>query len=140
MSILSDFFIADQSEALQYAGGEGVHESDRCQFRRITPLEAAAMLQIFRNAEDRIALLKEFVLISPREAEEWTMTVPHDMVESLASLDAGGTSTLAQKLAAATSEELGWPVGDFESVVVALSQLAQRAIASKKNMYLWNSL
>ncbi len=86
MSILSDFYIATEAEALQYDGGDGVPESDRCQYRRLTPLEIAGLLQVLRGQGDRIEMIGEFAPLTPEDAEEWTMSVPGNMVDSLSAL------------------------------------------------------
>ena len=140
MGILSDFFIAVGAEPPDYQGGTGVPEEDRCQFNRITPLEAAGMLAILRGVDDRMGLLGSFPLLTPEGAEEWTMSVPGDMVELLAKLDPGEYPRIAAAFAEVTAEELCWTAEDFEPVVAGLSALAKRAAASGKNMFLWNSL
>jgi hypothetical protein len=140
MGLLSDFFIASDHEATEYHGDEIPSEADRYQFKRITPLEAAAFLAAIRGVDDRIPLLDEFVLLTPEDAEEWTVTIPEDMTAGLAALQPQGIAELARELAHRTEEELGWTAEEFEPVVSALADLARRAQASGRRMYLWNCL
>ena len=98
------------------------------------------MLAVLRGGGDAIELIDEFVLLTPQEAEQWTMSVPRDMVEALAALDEQGVKATSEKLAEATVEELGWSAADFDPMLRELATLARRAIATHKSMYLWNCL
>lgn len=140
MSILSDFFIAEAGSVPSYDGGDGFVAQDKCQFRRITPLEASGMLAVLRGGIDRMQLLGEFELLTPQDAEEWTMSIPQDMVELLAAANQASMPFLAKSFAEVTSGELGWQEQDFMPVVEELSALAKRALDSGKAMFLWNCL
>jgi len=140
MSILSDFFIAEIGSIPNYEGGDGFASQDKCQLRRITPLEASGMLSVLRGGIDRMELFGEFELLTPQDAEEWTMSVPLDMVESLAALDEDSIPTTAKSFAEVTADELGWQEQDFVPVVTDLSALAKRALSSGKTIFLWNCL
>lgn len=140
MSILSDFFISDDPGVPTYDGGSEFPAEDRRQFRRITPLEAAGILTVLRGGGDQITILKEFPILTDEDAEAWIMRVPVDMASILASLDESQLSTVAQRCAEVTAEELGWGSNEFEEVVRELSDLARRAIETGKTMYLWNCL
>lgn len=140
MSILSDFFIADESATPVYDCGSEFPAEDRCQFKYITPLEAAGILSVLRGGGDRIEMLGDFPLLTPQDAEEWTMSVPAEMTSALAVLDDLQIPDIAQQCADVTAEELGWSSEDFEGVIKELCVLARRAIDSGKSMYLWNSL
>ena len=137
MSILSDFYIATEDQALNYDGGEGVPESDRCQFRRLTSLEVAGLLQVLRGDGDRVELMGEFERLTPEDAEEWTMSVPRDMVDSLASFSASDIPKVAGQWSDITKEELGWRPEDFETILTDLAALAQLAKKTGKRMYFW---
>ena len=140
MSMLSDFFLADNpADALAYHGGEGGAD-DRCEFKMITALEAAGMLAALRGGGDSVEYMAEFELLSEEEAEEWTMSVPGDMVTLLGELTDEQLRVTAAQAAKATEEELGWSGEDFEPVIVELRRLARRAINTGKRMFLWNSL
>ena len=138
MSILSDFFIAEGTDVPDYEGGEAVAAEDKLQLRRITSLEAAGMLAAIRGLSSRKGLSREFELLTEPEAEEWTFSVPSDMVEKLATIPKTEFGALAQAFAESTAEELGWQQADFLPVVEGLSDLSQRARESGKQMYLWN--
>jgi hypothetical protein len=140
MGILSDFFIADRTEKTEYDGGPDFHAEERCQFKSITPLEAAGILSVLRGGGDRLDMLDAFPLLTPEEAEQWTIGIPAEMTTALAAIDDLQIPSLAQKCADVTGEELGWSSKDFEDVLNRLRALARRAVASDKSMYLWNSL
>lgn len=140
MGILSDFFIADGSIVPDYQGGEAVDRSDKYQLKGITPLQAAQLLAVLRGQEYVVGMVREFKLVSPEEAEEWTMSVPQDMVHALAQIQGDQTAEIAAQFARATSEELEWSPNDFEPIVRELAALARRAMETGKSMYLWNSL
>lgn len=140
MGILSDFFLASRGAVPHYAGGRGLAPEDVCSGKRITPLEAGHMLAILRGGGDAVELCGAFELLTPEEADEWTMSVPDDMVDALAALDAAAITRAAEQLAVATSDELGWSPADFEPLLTKLAALGRRARAQGKAMYLWNSM
>jgi hypothetical protein len=106
----------------------------------MSPLECANLLAILRVAADAVELMDGFALITPQEAEEWTMTTPPAFVATLAAIPEDRIAAVASDFAAATQAELGWSAEDFEPVVKALSALARRAQETDRAMYLWNSL
>jgi hypothetical protein len=140
MGLLSDFFIADAIPVPNYDGGESIDEADKCQFKNLTPLQAAQFLAVLRDQSYVVELMNEFELVTPEDAEDWTMSVPDDMVASLAKLETANIGTIASRFADATSEELGWSPEDFVPIVSKLSELGRRAIATNKKMFLWNCL
>lgn len=140
MGMLSDFFIADEDAATNYDGGEAIPDSDKCQFKWISPLQAAQFLSVIRDQPYSVEMIGEFELITPQEAEDWTMRVPSDMVHALSELPPEEVPPLASKFATITSEELGWPPEDFVSVIQELSVLAKRAVESGNSMFLWNCI
>ena len=85
-------------------------------------------------------MVSEFTLVTPEDAEDWTMSVPQDMVDNLAAIQANQIPDVAAQFANATREELGWSPDDFIPVVTELAALARRAIETNKSMYLWNCL
>lgn len=140
MGLLSDFFIADATPVPNYDGGESVSDCDKCQFKNLTPLQAAQFLAVLRGQEYVIEMIREFELVTPEDADDWTMIVPDDMAIALAKIEGPGIADTAARFADVTSEELGWSPDDFVPIVSALSELAKRAIATQKKMYLWNCL
>jgi len=137
MSLLSDFFIATESDALAYDGDPDFPASDRVQLNRITPLEAAGLLEALRGGGDSIEMISEFPLLTPQDAEAWTMGVPEDFVTRLAELPESSVPEIAGSFADITIEELGWSAEDASSMVADLRMLARRA---KEVQNLWNSL
>lgn len=86
MGLLSDFFIADEARAQHYEGGQDFDDADKCSFKYITPLEGERFLAVLRGEPYSAKSGGKFELITPEEAEEWTMTVPDDMVALLAAI------------------------------------------------------
>jgi hypothetical protein len=138
MGLLSDFFIADETPAPDYQAGEAFDAADKCQFNDLSPLQAAQFLAVLRGRKYLVEMIREFKLVTAEDADDWTMTVPQDMVGALAALETPGIPNMASKFAEATHEELGWSPDEFVPIVLALSVLAQRAVAANKRMYLWN--
>ena len=117
MSILSDFFIADGSTVPNYNGGQDFDAADKCQFRRLTPLQAGQFLAVLRGEQYVDDMLSEFNLLTPEDAEEWTMSVPQETVAKLASIPDDQLPDVAHRFANATSEEPGWPPDEFVPVM-----------------------
>ena len=140
MSLLSDFFIATENDALTYDGDPAFPASDRVQLNRITPLEAAGLLEALRGGGDSIEMISEFPLLTPQDAEAWTMGVPEDFVTRLAELPESSVLDIAGSFADITVEELGWSAEDASSMVADLRMLARRAREVQKPIFLWNSL
>jgi hypothetical protein len=140
MGILSDFFVAETTTTPDYDGGPDFPAEDRCQFKSLTPLEAAGMLSVLRGGGDRIELLGAFHLLTPEDAEEWTMSIPEEMTAALATLTDSEIPDTAEKCAKMTAEELGWSSDQFEDILQQLRYLARRTVEGNKSMYLWNSL
>jgi len=140
MGLLSDFFIADASPVPKYDGGEAFEDSDKCQFKGLTPLQGGQFLAVLSGQEYAVDMISEFKLITPEDAEDWTMSVPQDFVTALAKLQPSEIPALAGKFAEATAEELGWSPEDFVPIIRDLSALARRALEKRKGMFLWNCL
>lgn len=139
MGILSDFFISETDTVPKYSGSANFASEDRCQFKSITPLEAAGILEVLTGT-DRFVALDKFQLLTPQDAEDWTMNVPGEMVKALAALDDSQLPNTAERCSEITAEELGWSPVDFLRVISQLRQLSRRAIDKDKSIYLWNSL
>lgn len=140
MGILSDFFIADRSTVPVYNGGEEFDEADKCQFKGLSPLQCAQFLAVLRDQEYCVSIVSEFRLVTPEDAEDWTMTVPQDMVDKLAALSVGQIAEVSAQFANATREELGWSPDDFVPIVTQLQALSRRALERDKSLYLWNCI
>ena len=140
MGILSDFFIAETGKVPDYLGSSDFPAADRCQFKSITPLEAAGVLSVLRGSGDRVELIGEFKLLTPEDAEEWTMIIPDDMMSLLAALTEPRLSKVAKQCSIETAEEVAWSPEDFHFVLSHLRDLAIRARETGRSMYLWNSL
>jgi hypothetical protein len=140
MSLLSDFFISSDTDVPSYDGDPSFPEHDRVQLNHITPLEAAGLLEALRGGGDSVEMISEFPLLTPQDADTWTMGVPDDFAPRLAELDESAIRSTATSFAEITVEELGWSADDAASMVADLSALARRAVAGGKRMFLWNSL
>jgi hypothetical protein len=140
MGILCDFFIADGTTVPNYDVGQEFDDLDKCECKGLTSLECAQLLAILRGQEYNVDLNSELKLVTPEDAETWTMSVPQDMVTRLAAIQNTQITEIAALLATATSEEIAWSANDFIPVITALVALARRAIETKKSMFLWNSL
>jgi hypothetical protein len=140
MGILSDFFIAPAAPVPNYGDGVAFPPEHKLQLNNFTPLQAAQLYSVLLDTVYSVELLDHFPLLTPEDAEEWTMAVPTDMVQHLASIADDRVSPVAACFAEATSEELGWSREDFIPIVSALASLARHACETNSAMYLWNSL
>ncbi len=140
MGILCDFFIADGTMVPNYDVGQEFDDADKYECKGLTSLECAQLLAILRGQEYSVDLNSEFKLVTPEDAETWTMSVPQDMVTRLASIENTQVAEIAALLATATSEELSWSANDFMPIITELAALARRAIETQKSMFLWNCL
>ena len=140
MGMLSDFYIAARTDSPEYDCGPDFPAEERCQLRGMTPLESAGILAALRGVEDSVALMDEFELLTPQEAEEWIYLVPQDMVDELAKLEGEKLNKVAQQSSVNNAEELPWAPEDYIELFTKLSALAKRAKVSEKVMYLWVSL
>ena len=140
MGTLSDFFIADSKSFASYSTGADFPDSDRCQAKRITPLEAANLLAVLRGHGDPLELINEFPMLTPEDDEHWTFAVPVDFIVLLAALSTASVAPHAAAFAKATEEELGWSESEAQPFLAELVALAQRAKANGKAMFLWLSL
>jgi hypothetical protein len=136
MGILCDFFIVDGSTVPNYDVGQDFDDADKCECKGLTALEWTQFLAILRGQEYSVDLDSEFRLITPEDADNWTMSVPQDMVDRLNTQ----VAEIAALLTTATSEELAWSANDLIPLITELAALARRAIATKKSIFLWNSL
>lgn len=140
MGILSDFFIADPSACRSYGGGDDFDSTDKCQFKGLTALQGAQFLAALRGGHFAVEMIREFELVTPDDADDWTVSVPQDMVEALARIRMDEIVAVADQFAQVTSEELGWSRDEFVPIVTELTALSRRAIETNKQMYLWNCL
>ena len=141
MGLLSDFFIAKPDAVKTYGGDSQLLGEDCCQYKHLSPLQAAQILAVLRGTEYDLSLLDEFPLAyEASEDGPWTVQLPDDMVSRLAELNDSDVAPQALAWARETEEELGWGAAEFESIVRDLIRLARAARASGKSMYLWNCL
>ncbi|QGJ72159.1 Hypothetical protein PBC10988_38750 [Planctomycetales bacterium 10988] len=140
MGLSSDFFLAEGSNIPEYDGGVGFPSEEVCQFRDISPLQGEQFWAVLRNEDYNPKKVGEFRLVTAEDAEDWTMQVPTEMVDLLAQVEESEVPGLAEKFSQATYEELEWPPFAFVAIITELSNLARRAKATGKTMYLWNSL
>ncbi len=140
MGLPSDFFIATPDVAHAYRGS-GLPSPDVCSVGGFTPLEAAAVVAALRGVDDdEGAIVGELEPLRADSAEEWLLSLPHDMVDLLLGVDSARVPELSAKIASAVAD--GSPVDDdtFEPILEQLVVLAQRARAADKGMYFWGSL
>lgn len=141
MGLLSAFFIAKAEDAASYGSEHPYPAGDCCQYKHLSPLQAAQILAVLRRIPYDVSLLDEFPLVH-QESEDgpWTAKVPDDMTAALAELKESAISAQALAWSEATKEELAWNASDFDPIVRDLVRLARTARASGKSLFLWNCL
>lgn len=142
MALEATFLAASDADIGRYVGGVDVPDLDGAQYTTITPLEVAALWSILRgDGRDSVELVDQFE--STAETDEKGPSVvrlPDDLVARLATLEGPARAQIAEAWASATSAELGWEPARLQSVLDDLIFLSQRANASGKHIYLWNSI
>jgi hypothetical protein len=141
MGLLSDFFIAKPEDASTYNGKSSFASTDCCQYKQVSPLQAAQILAVLRGIPYEASLLREFPFVH-QECEDgpWTTKVPDDMTAALAHLEESEIRSQALAWSVATKEELRWRASDFEPIVRDLIKLAREAQGGGKSLFLWNCL
>ena len=139
MGLLTDFFISTPDEFGNYGESENFCDEDRCQYRYITPLEAAGLLTAIENDGDALDSVSEFKLLTPENGEEWTISCPPKFTELLAQLDNDSIPAVAERCTTSI-DSLDYTQDDYIQLLSDLNRLAIRANASKKSLYLWISL
>lgn len=146
MGILSDFFVANPTEALRYANrieepdeGDEIEELlDPAQYKRFTDLEITMLWAILEGKEwdvDRHTL--EYVEIG-EDSDAWLDRFPDELTMLLTRLDSGSLGPMLEKWA--NTEELACDPAELHPVMEDLRRLANEAIAKKKSVYLWGCL
>ena len=139
MGILSDFFISAPSEMASYGEAESFPDQDRCEYKYITPLEAGGVLAALLGSGNSLEAMGGFQLQTPGDAETWTMIVPDQMRDALLSLEDSSIPVVATRCGE-TIDSLDYSQSEYEMLLADLRKLAQRAVETKKQMYLWNCL
>jgi hypothetical protein len=141
MGLLSDFFVAKPDAVTTYDGGTSFPRELYCQYKGLMPVEVSGILASLRGVPWDAALLDEFPIVH-QDSEEgpWTIAIPDDMTDSLASLKESDFGAQATAWSEATREELDWSASDFDPVVRDLVRLARLARETGKSLYLWNCL
>jgi hypothetical protein len=141
MGLLSDFFIAEPVDATTYGGEDPYPAADCCQYKDLSPLQAAQILAVLRGVPYDVSLLNEFPLVHEETDEgPWTVKIPDDMVAALAQLKESDLGAQSLAWSEATKEELNWDAAEFEPIVRDLIRLARAARGSGKSLFLWNCL
>lgn len=139
MGLLSDFFICDAESMASYGETDAFPNDDRCQYKYITSLEAGGLLAALLDSGNALQMMDGFDLQTPEDAEDWTMIVPQQMRTALLSLDDASVQAVASRCVS-TIETLDYTQDDYQTLIIDLCRLAERAAKSGKEMYLWNSL
>jgi hypothetical protein len=136
MSILADFYISLDDQALRYDTSPDQF-ADRAQYKGFTPLELSILWSIMRGVEWDLALMDEFrCLLQLDGGERLIHSLPSGMVADLSRLTPDQIATVSPKWA--TTAELGWPTEAAREVIQDLARLARQAAESGRIVYLWN--
>jgi hypothetical protein len=139
MGTLADFFIADRSAIPIYEGGAGFDSIDRCDCGGLGLLQAEQLLGLLREMRGGGDHNNNFELITSPEGQDFTMSVPADMVAILGSLMDDEIMVVAERLAQDTQLELDWSPQDFLPMLTALGILARRAVDGDRAMFYWTT-
>ena len=136
MGILSDIYVSNEDDAAKYDITPDVFV-DRAQFSSLTPLEYSMLWAAIRGVPWEASLLRDFVCVLQQDGGERLIhKFPVAMLMELVHLTTDQTREASAKWAA--SDELACSPADILPVVEGLKRLADRAVASGRNLYLWN--
>jgi len=144
MGTLSDFVIADESEAK--AIGESIQPSDTWStltgWRGMDPIKLSTLYCSMSGETYSNDLQKSFSLVGGDKFEgPWVFLFPENIKKCFAQFDSTGLNDVA-KLWVST-EELKmdrWNVEDAEEFIEQITEQAKKAFEAKKSLFLWFSL
>ncbi len=143
MGILSDFFLADPSDAPRYRPGSPGHlepdASDLAEFKNLMNLQIEILWSILEGKEWDSAAHGLAYLEVGEEDEACLFQFPAALVSRIAALNESEISAAAASWAG-TEELLRWEPEHAEEVIRELVRLSRRSLATGKGLFLWCSL
>lgn len=134
MSVIADFIIGTEPEALEYSRSQtGIAASDLLEAKGITCVELTTLLAILNGKEWQEELLD---LFPPVGGESSGLTLVADALSSRLTDFDYDLDQVATDWAA--TEEMQWESEDARSLIDELAQHAVRARSVGKPIYLWN--
>jgi hypothetical protein len=138
MSVLSDIYISLENEAVKYDAAPNSF-TERVQCKGMTPLELSTLWAIMRGVEWDAALMDDFAcLLETNGGERLVHSFPGEMVTALGQLSSDRIRDVSSKWA--TTEEMASSPEDIQPVVEEMVRLARSASASRRGLYIWNSV
>jgi hypothetical protein len=120
------------------SGVEAVRRLPLAQWKKVDQVKLATLQQFLAGGEFQptIEALFRPALVAPGDEDSKLFRLPREWVEAVAGIDAVGP--LAEAWAATEECRLdNWSVEDAAEVIVSLRDLARRALAESKGMFLW---
>jgi hypothetical protein len=116
-----------------------VQKLPHAQFRRIDPVKLGTLQAILGGGDQLLGIEnRPALLANPNEADEWMLRLTDALVQGLASLTKQQRRAAARRWAETAELQADrWFAKDAASVIEALSELAKRASAEQKNVYVW---
>lgn len=145
MGMLSDFFVATRTKALEYEFAlldedtEALQSFHTRQHKGFTGLEVARLHALLLQKPFSVNE-HAFEVISTEEQEGLTEALPDHLRDNLASLTAEGLADIAERWANAVKEESVFEPEYLVTVLQDLRELAALAKSKKKGVYLWYSI
>jgi hypothetical protein len=139
MSVLSDVYLFDPSDALVYDDDPQAMASERAEFKSLTHLHFAQLWAILRGDSQEVSvdLADQFrCLFTSSSENRFIHQFPKEFVTLLTESDDDTIIEQAAQQWAAT-EELECQPDEARSIIEDLIHLAWLSESSKKSMYLW---
>ena len=141
MGIHADFFVATLDDAVQYDNPPDSDETieDRYEIMRSQGLTSLELETLWAITDQR-EWSPETGTLEPigEPGDQWLFRFPDAVVLRLSSLTQKDLSRCAQEWA--KTEELSCQAEEIEPVIAGLVDLAKKARASGRGMFLWGSL
>jgi hypothetical protein len=148
MGVLSDFIIADRSEAaaINAAGGAHLKQWPCLDSKGIDTIKLGTLYQILHNRSSDdwnfvASFMQDALLDRPTDDGPWVFLIPDELASAVAALDETRAVAVTSKWAATEEfENAGWQVEDVEQYLQLLITHATAACDAGKRLLLWMSL
>ena len=144
MGVLSDFIIADRSEAVAINDAQGSHlkQWPCLESKGINTVKLATLWAILSGTEyDSGFMLDESILDQPTDEGPWVFLVPDQLVSAVFSIGNDRIEFVAREWAKTEEFKLDrWPEPEVIAYLKQFVEFARKARAQNKDLLLWMCL
>ena len=137
MSLPSIFFTASEAEATSLELNHNLPPEDVVELGGIDTLKLSMLWAIFNRNEWDVGLMDAFKELKTTDSE-WTHTIPVELTQKLAAMDGAELDRVAKDWSA--TEEMQCSPADAKDLLREIAALAQRAIQTQRDLFLYTCL